>query len=335
MTASEDAPGGPALPKLLAAFAAVYLVWGSTYLAIRFALETLPPFLMAAARFLVAGGVLYAVVRARGEPRPSLVHWRSAVIVGGLLLFLGNGGVVWAEQTVPSGVVALLVATLPLWMVLLEWARPGGERPTGRVVAGLVVGFAGLVLLVGPADLMGGGRVDPVGAGVVLFAALAWAAGSIYSRGAPLPASPFLATGMEMLAGGALLLALGVARGELGVLDLSAVSAKSALALAYLVVFGSLVGFTAYVWLLRVSTPSRVSTYAYVNPVVAVLLGWGLAGEPLSARVLGAAAVIIAAVVLITRSRTAPPGENRSCRARRARRLLDACGRRPVASRAR
>lgn len=335
MAEREGAPAGPALPKLVAAFAAVYLVWGSTYLAIRFAIETLPPFLMAGARFLAAGGVLYAVMRARGEPRPSPVHWRSAAVVGGLLLFLGNGGVVWAEQTVPSGVAALLVATLPLWMVLLEWARPGGERPTGRVVAGLVVGFAGLVLLVGPSELVGGQRVDPVGAGVVLFAALAWAAGSIYSRSAPLPSSPFLATGMEMLAGGALLVAAGAVTGELGALDPAGVSARSALALAYLVVFGSLVGFTAYIWLLRVSTPSRVSTYAYVNPVVAVLLGWALAGEPLSARVLGAAAVIIAAVVLITRSRAAPSGENRSCIPPRARRLLDACGRRPVASRAR
>lgn len=302
---SEDAPGRPALAQVIAAFAAVYVIWGSTYLAIRFAIETLPPLTMAGVRFLLAGAALYAFVRARGVARPLPIHWRSATIVGGLLLLGGNGGVVWAEQVIPSGVAALLVATVPLWMVLLDWARPGGRGPSATVVVGLLVGFGGLVLLVGPADLVGGDRVDPVGAGVVLFASLAWAAGSIYSRSAALPASPFLATGMEMIAGGALLVVAGLARGEWAAFDPSGVSAASAAAFAYLVVFGSLIGFTSYIWLLGVSTPSRVATYAYVNPVVAVLLGWALAGEPLTARVAGAAAVIVAAVVLITRERAA------------------------------
>lgn len=320
-------PGGaaPALPKVLAAFAAVYVVWGSTYLAIRYAIETLPPFLMAGGRFLLAGGALYAFVRLRGTPRPPWVHWRSAAVVGGLLLTVGNGGVVWAERTVPSGVVALLVAMVPLWMTLMEWLRPGGRRPAGRTVAGLAIGFAGMVLLVGPLEA-GGGGVDLAGAATVLVATLAWAAGSIYSRGAALPDDPLLATGMEMIAGGALLAAVGLARGELGSFDPGAVSTASAVAFAYLVTFGSLVGFTAYVWLLRVSTPARVSTYAYVNPVVAVLLGWMIAGEALNARIAGAAAVIVAAVAMITSGgagkRAGPPVDTEPVRAPAPRRRV-------------
>jgi drug/metabolite transporter (DMT)-like permease len=286
--------------RVIAAFGAVYLLWGSTYLAIRFAIETLPPLLMAGVRFLLAGGVLYAFMRLRGQPAPERRHWKSAAVVGALLLLCGNGGVTLAERTVPSGVAALLVAMVPLWMVLLEWLRPGGTRPTGRVMVGLAVGFAGMVILVGPSQLAGAGAVDFGGAALVLCASLAWSIGSIYARGATLPANAFLATGMEMLCGGALLLVAGAARGELAGLDPAAFSGQSLAALAYLVVFGSLVGFTAYIWLLGVSSPARVSTYAYVNPVVAVFLGWAMAGEAVTARVLVAAAVIVAAVAVIT-----------------------------------
>lgn len=297
----------PALPRVLAAFAAVYVIWGSTYLAIRFAIETLPPLLMAGARFLLAGAIVYGFLRLRGEAAPSRRHWRSAAIVGALLLVGGNGGVVLAERTVPSGVAALLVAMVPLWMVLLEWLRPGGTRPALRTVAGLVVGFAGMVMLVGPAGLLGGGAVDPGGAGLLMLGSVSWAAGSIFSRSAALPKSPFMATGMEMLSGGALLVVAGLLRGELGSTDVSAFSTTSVLAFAYLVLFGSVVGFTAYIWLLGVSTPARVSTYAYVNPVVAVFLGWLLASEPVTPRVLIAAAIIIAAVAVITVGKRAAP----------------------------
>jgi drug/metabolite transporter (DMT)-like permease len=247
-------------------------------------------------------------MRLRGTPRPTRVEWRSTAIVGAALLAGGNGGVVWAEQYVPSGVAALLVATVPFWMVLLEWLRPGGERPTGGVVAGLVLGFVGLMLLVGPGEWAGGG-VNLLGAGALMLATLAWASGSIYSRGARLPAAPLLTTGMEMLAGGALLTLMGLATGEWATIDVGAVTGRSLAALGYLIVFGSLVGFTAYVWLLGVAAPAKVSTYAYVNPVVAVLLGWALAGEPLTARVVVAVAVILGAVAVITlaRSRTAAP----------------------------
>lgn len=290
----------PARGRVIAAFAAVYLLWGSTYLAIRFAIETLPPLLMAGVRFLLAGGVLYAFMRLRGQPAPERRHWKSAAVIGALLLVGGNGGVTLAERTVPSGVAALLVAMVPLWMVLLEWLRPGGTRPTGRVMVGLAVGFAGMVILVGPSQLAGAGAVHFGGAALVLVGSLAWSIGSIHARGATLPANAFVATGMEMICGGALLLVAGAARGELAGLDPAAFTGRSLAAFAYLVVFGSLVGFSAYIWLLGVSSPARVSTYAYVNPVVAVFLGWAMAGEALTARVLIAAAVIVAAVAVIT-----------------------------------
>ncbi|HEX7091511.1 MAG TPA: EamA family transporter [Longimicrobiales bacterium] len=299
----------PSTAKVVAAFAAVYTIWGSTYLAILYAIETLPPFLMAGVRFVIAGSVLYAWAWLRGARRPvTLLHWKSALVVGGLLLLGGNGAVVWAEQRVASGLAALLVATVPLWMVLLDWLRPAGVPPDRRTAAGIVIGLAGLALLVGPESLLGGGRVDPLGAGVLVAGSLSWAAGSLYARGARLPDSALLATAMEMLAGGALLVLVGALTGEVGRLDPGAVSARSLLGLLYLIVFGSLVGFTAYTWLLGVSTPARVSTYAYVNPVVAVLLGWALAGEPLTPRMALAAAVIVAAVAAIT-GRRATRGE--------------------------
>jgi drug/metabolite transporter (DMT)-like permease len=289
--------------EIALAFAAVYVIWGSTYLAIRFAIETMPPLLMAGVRFLIAGTLLYAWVRLRGTPAPRRDEWRSTTIVGGLMLLGGNGAVCWAEQRVPSGIAALLVALVPIWMVLLEWRRRGGTRPDARTVAGLALGLGGLAVLVGPEEILGGGHVDHMGAIVLAFGTLSWAAGSLYSRHAHLPAAPMLATAMEMLGGGVLLVVAAAARGELAQVDIAAISLRSALAVGYLVVFGSLVAFTAYIWLLRVTTPARVSTYAYVNPVVAMLLGWALAGEALAPRTLLAAAVIITAVGLITWSR--------------------------------
>ncbi len=286
--------------RVLAAFAAVYLIWGATYLFIRFAIETLPPFLMAGARFLVAGGVLYCVATLGGAPRPTWAQWGAAALVGGLLLLGGNGAVVWAEQSVPSGLAALLVAMAPLWMAVLDWVRPGGVRPSNGVALGLGLGFAGVILLVGPDELIGGGRVDPIGAGVLMLGSLSWAAGSIYSRHGQRPASPLLGSGMQMLAGGALLLLVGSATGEWVGFDYRAVSLRSLASLGFLIAFGSLVGFTAYIWLLRVTTVARASTYAYVNPAVAVFLGWALAGEALTLRTLLAAGVIVAAVVVIT-----------------------------------
>lgn len=296
----------PSRAALVAAFAAVYLIWGSTYLAIRFAIETLPPFLMAGTRFVIAGALLYAWMRMRGQPRPSAQHWRATAVVGGLLLLGGNGLVVWAEQWVASGVAALLVATVPFWMVLLDWLRPGGVRPSAGIFLGLLIGFGGIALLIGPGDWAGGG-VYGLGAAALVLASLSWAVGSIYSRGAALPQSAPLATGMEMLAGGGLLLLVGTLLGEVGRVDPAGISLRSAAALLYLIVFGSLIGFSAYIWLLGVSTPARVSTYAYVNPVVAVFLGWLLANEPLTPRIGLAVAIIVGAVMVITTRRTPAP----------------------------
>jgi drug/metabolite transporter (DMT)-like permease len=286
-----------------AAFAAIYLIWGSTYLAIRFAIETLPPFFMAGARFIVAGALLYTWARWRGAPGPTRLHWREAAIVGGLMLLGGNGGVTWAEQRLPSGLAALLVTTVPLWMVLLEAVRPGGGRPSRRVALGLGLGMAGVLLLIGQGNLTGGQAVDLPGTAVVLFAALAWAAGSLYSRRARLPEAPLQGVALEMLAGGAWLLLAGGVSGEGARLNLDGASLRSLLALGYLIIFGSIVAFSAYLWLLRVSTPARASTYAFVNPVIAVFLGWALADEPLTAQTLLAAAVIVAAVAIITTGR--------------------------------
>ncbi|HET6232757.1 MAG TPA: drug/metabolite exporter YedA [Longimicrobiaceae bacterium] len=299
--AAETKVSRAALLKLLAAFAIVYVIWGSTYLAIAIAIDTIPPLAMAGARFVIAGSVLYAFLRLRGVPNPEPRQWRAAGIVGALLLVGGNGCVVMAERTVPSGIVALLVATVPLWMVLLEWLRPGGGvRPARRTFVGLAVGFAGMVLLVGPGELSGGGGVPLGGAAIVFAGSLSWAFGSIWARQAPMPKNPLMATAVEMLSAGVLLTVIAGATGELSSVGAQAVTLKSLLALGYLIVFGSLVAFSAYVWLLRATTPALVSTYAYVNPVVAVFLGWLVLGEPVTGRTLLAAAVIIAAVAIIT-----------------------------------
>lgn len=286
--------------KLVVAFAAVYIVWGSTYLAIRFAIETLPPFLMAGMRMFLAGGVLYAWAKLRGAPTPGARHWREAWIIGAFLLLGGNGCVVWAAHRVPSGVLALLVGATPFFMVLIGWLWAGDGRPGLQTVAGLVTGFGGLALLIGPGKLAGAGGVDTLGALVAIGATLSWAIGSNYARFAPLPKSKMMVTAMEMLTGGVLLTALGLIVGETRHVDFANMSAKSLAAFAYLLVFGSIVGFSAYIYLLSMTKPALASSYAFVNPVVAVFLGWALANEPLNARTLVAAAIIILAVVAIT-----------------------------------
>jgi drug/metabolite transporter (DMT)-like permease len=303
--------------KLVAAFAAVYIIWGSTYLAIRFAIETMPPLTMAGVRFTLAGAVLYLWLRARGGRRPTAADWRFAAVVGALMLLGGNGSLSWAEQVIPSGVAALIVATVPIFMVALEALRRDGERPGAMIVGGLIVGTVGIGLLVGPSELLAGERIDPLGTVVLLVGSLLWAIGSLYSRDAGPGRSPLMLTAMVMLAGGIELLAAGAAMGELGRVDLSAVSLKSGLALLYLIAFGSIVGYSAYIWLMQHATPARVSTYAYVNPVVALLLGFTLGGEALSPRTAAAAALIVGSVVAIQlgRSRrrgTAPAAERAS-----------------------
>jgi drug/metabolite transporter (DMT)-like permease len=290
----------PSLGKVVAAFAAVYVLWGSTYLGIRFSIETLPAFFTQGVRFLLAGVLLYAWARFKGSRPPTRREWGGAAITGALLFVCGTGGVVWAEHYIPSGVAALVVATEPMAFVLMESMRRR-RRPKGLVFVGLALGLAGLGILVGPGAVFGGERFH-VGACLVLVAGtFAWAGGSLFSRGSRLPASPVMATAATLICGGALLAALGASVGELSRFDPAAVSTRSILATIYLFIFGSIVGFSAYLWLLRVASASRVSTYAYVNPIVAVFLGWALAGEALTPRVFLAAAVIVGAVALIIR----------------------------------
>jgi drug/metabolite transporter (DMT)-like permease len=306
----HESPHPSVMPRrwqIATAFAAVYVIWGSTYLGIRVAVETIPPFLMAGTRAVIAGVVLYAWARWRGAAKPEFVHWRAAAIVGGFLLLGGNGLVSWAEQRVPSGVAALIVGVTPLWMVLLEWLWHSGPRPTVGIVTGLVVGFVGLGFLVAPGKLGEGTHVDPYGAGALLSAAFLWATGSLYARRARLPSSQLAAAAMEMIAGGALLLLTGGVLGEWTRFAPARVTMHSLIAWVYLTMFGSLVGFTAYVWLLKVTSPARASTYAYVNPIVAVFLGWTLADERITARTLcAAAAIILAVVMIVTHSAEAP-----------------------------
>jgi drug/metabolite transporter (DMT)-like permease len=295
-----------------AAFLAVCVIWGSTYLAIRVTIETIPPLLSAAFRFLTAGVVLYVLTIRLGDAggdRPRLVHWRSALVIGAAMLFGGNGLVSVAEQRVPSGIASLIIATVPLWMVAIRGAFLR-ERVRWVEVVGLVIGFGGIALLVDP---FGHGGADLVGVGTLLLAAICWAGGSLYARRAALPSRPLVGTAMQMLAGGVVLLVVGTATGEWGRFDPGAVSLESLLALAYLIVFGSLVAFASYVWLLRNARTTFVSTYAYVNPVVAVFLGWAVLDEIVTGMTLLAGAVIVAAVALIvsagSRAKRAPePG---------------------------
>ncbi|HEX7896526.1 MAG TPA: EamA family transporter [Planctomycetota bacterium] len=291
--------------KVVLAFASVYLCWGSTYLAMRVAVESMPPFLMAGSRFILAGSLLYAYARRRGAAPPERIHWRSAAIVGALLLVGGNGGVVWAEKTVPSGIAALLVASVPLWIALFQWLGPDRLRPRAWGVVGLGGGFAGVALLALWRDATAG-PVNPAGAAALVGASISWAAGTLVARRAPFPASPLLAAALQMLAGGVLQIATGLALGEAG--EVGVFTGRSWIAWGYLVVFGSLCGYVPYVWLLGVRPAAQVATYAYVNPAIAVVLGWAILGEPLTGRMLAAAALIVASVAAITVSagRSAP-----------------------------
>jgi drug/metabolite transporter (DMT)-like permease len=290
--------------RVLAACAAVYIVWGSTYLAIHFAIETIPPYLMGGARFLVSGALLYGWTRLRGAARPSAREWRDATISGVLMLCAGNGAVAWAEERVPSGLAALIVAVVPLWMVLLDWLRPRGTRPSLATIIGVVVGLAGLVVLIGPTHSAGSQSVDLVASLALVAGAFAWAAGSVYNRYAARPASSAMSTGMQMLTGGSVMVMAGTLGGELRGFSIAGVSGASWLGWLYLVTFGSLVGFTAYVYLLKAVSPAKASTYAYVNPVVAVLLGWAVAHERITPSMMIGAAIILGAVAMITLSQS-------------------------------
>ena len=290
--------------RIWSAMLAVYIVWGSTYLAIRYMVEELPPFISAGTRFLISGAILLIWQRLRGSPAPSRREWGAATIIGLFMLLGGNGLLAWAEQSIPSGIASLFIGATPLWMALLDTLRPGGIRLGWLTWIGILVGFAGIALLANPwqngLDTL---YLDPWGVIVLLLAALSWSIGSLYSRKAPLPDSPIMGTGMEMLAGSLGLFMFGSLVGEWGQLDISAITARSLLGLLYLITFGSLIGFVSYTWLLRNATTPLVSTYAYVNPLVAIFLGTMLGNEPITWRVVISALVILSSVGLINFSR--------------------------------
>lgn len=298
--------------QLLLGFLIIYVLWGSTYLAIRFAVETIPPFFMGGIRFIIAGSTLFGWSRWRGAPKPDREQWKNAAIIGVLLLVIGNGAVAWSEQRVDSGVASLLVATVPLWIVLGEMVQ--GRRPELLQWVGVAVGLIGVGILVMPAEGATTKPIDPVGAAVLIFGSFSWTAGSLFSRNARLATPSSAASGMQMLCAGVLMSLVSVVSGEWSRLDISAIHGTSVLALIYLIVFGSIVGFSTYMWLLSVARPAAVGTYAYVNPLVAVFLGVVVAGEKLPASATLAMVVIVASVALVSlapymKKRSVPPAE--------------------------
>jgi drug/metabolite transporter (DMT)-like permease len=317
-------PRAPRRLTIIAAFAALYLIWGSTYLGILFAIKSIPPLLMAGTRFLLAGLIMYTIARAQGPRKSSFAEWRTAFVVGACLLFFGNGGVTVAEQWVPSGLASLLVATVPIYMALLAWLSGAAPRPRPLILLGLAAGFVGVGILVGPAlaaPPAGGGKHLALGMMILLFGSLVWSIGSLYSRRARHSAPPFVSSAQTMLCGGALMIAAGLLRGETRDFHPAQITAVSLGAFVYLVLVGAVVGYTAYIWLLRHCDPAKVATYAYVNPVVAVLLGALFAGETLTARTAFAAVMILGSVAIVIsaqQTKAEPPLLTRAPQLRKA-----------------
>ena len=300
--------------RIIVAFAALYLIWGSTYLGIRFAIETIPPFLMAGTRFFLAGVIMYAIAWSQDIVKWSWANWRTSLIIGACLLLGGNGGVTISEKYIDSGLAAVIVTVVPIYIVVLGWATGMAPRPTAVVWLGLVGGFVGVGILLGPSLRFSSN--DPhhpaIGMSILLVSSFLWSAGSLYSRAAKHAASPFLTAAQQMICGGTLLLLTGALTGEMGRFHPGSVSILSMASFAYLVIIGAVVGYTAYIWLLRHCDPAKVATYAYVNPIVAVLLGAAFAGETLTMRTLIAAALIIGSVAMVItaqqlRARMEPP----------------------------
>ena len=288
---------GSSRTAIVAAFAAIYLIWGSTYLAIRLGVATVPPFLMAGVRFLVAGLAFMAWAKYRRAARPTARDWLTTGIIGVLMATGGNGLVTWAMQTVQSGLAALLVSMVPFWVVMVDWLKPQGRRPATRVVVGLVLGFTGVALLINPGDV-GMREIDAFGALTIVLASMLWASGSIYSRHAPQPTSQALSSGMQMFGGGVVLLGLSAATGEVAQLEWASVSNTALAGWVYVTVLGS-VAYGSYLWLLKASTPTKAATYAYVNPVIALILGYLVADESLSPRTIGCSALVVLAVLMV------------------------------------
>jgi drug/metabolite transporter (DMT)-like permease len=298
-----DAQVHPARGKTLVAFAIIYFVWGSTFLAIRIGVHEVPPFLLCAMRFLAAGTALFGWMIARGERNPSAREWMSIVLLAFLIFVCDYGLLFWAEQRVPSGVAAVMLATIPAFMALSEIVLLRTQKLTAGLATALFIGMCGVAVLVSRSLNLGGAPIDRAGAVALIFGALSWSVASALNRKLPLPQSKGVSAGAQMLAGGVLLAMAAAARGELHGFHASAVSMEAWLALLYLVIAGSIAGFTAYLWLLHHYSPTKVGTYAYVNPVVAVLLGYFAGGEPLGARTIVGSLCVLTSVVLITTAR--------------------------------
>lgn len=293
--------------KIVLAFAAIYFLWGTTYIAIRIAVETIPAFLMAGIRFVTAGTITFIFLRWRGVPLPTRSQWRTAAIIGAFLLVGGNGLVTWAEKQVPSSIAALVVATMPLWMTLFDWLLFQGSKPGRQTAVGLLLGLVGIGLLVGPEQIRGTADFDLFSLLVLIAAPILWSLGSLYARRVSLPENVLMTTAMQMLTGGGLLLLAALITGEAGQLQAAVITSQSLWALLYLIFFGSIVAYTAYVWLLQTVQPARVATYTYINPIVAVALGWLILSEPITPLMLVAMVVIVLAVILITMQRSQRP----------------------------
>lgn len=290
--------------RIILAFAAVYLLWGSTYLFIKYAIETIPPFVLGASRFAASGALLYALARWRGAPNANAIELRLAAITGVLMLGLGNGGVIVAEKTVPSGVVALIVSCVPIWVVVIDWLRPKGVRPKKSMFVGLALGLVGMVILIGPRAIIGEGNVDEFGAAILMVGSVSWSVGTLMTRWSHRPGSPLVFAALQMLAASASLLIMSAITGDWREFSWSNLTGLSVFSFWYLVIAGSIIGYTAYVYLLGVVSAAKASTYAYVNPIIAVVLGWLFANEPLGSRTVVAAAVILGGVAIITSSQS-------------------------------
>lgn len=297
----------PSPSAFILAFAAIYIIWGSTYLGIRVAVETIPPFAMAAVRFFIAGLVLLIVLWMRGAVMPTRKQWRDSLVVGTCLLLGGNGLLAWAEQYIPSGIAALVIGVQPVFMVMTEWSWRGGQRPAPAVFVGMVLGFLGVAYLAAPWETASASSLNLPALLAILFGCLSWAFGSIYSRHAKPSAAPMVGAAAQMLAGSLSLGLVAAWRGEFSAVHPASISAASWWAFVYLIAVGSWIGYSTFVWLLKHSTPARVSTYAYVNPIVAMFLGWLILHEPISPRTSLSAVAIVAAVVIVTTQKNRKP----------------------------
>ncbi len=294
-------PSKPSRISIILAFAAVYIIWGSTYLGIKYAIQTMPPLLMSGVRYFIAGLIVFVIAMSTGAPFPQKIHWRNTLIIGALLVLMGNGGVAWAESLIPSGIASLIVCSVPIWFALFGWLFFKRGKPGTLTIIGIVLGFIGMIILVGPKNIFHIGQgINLVGVLIIVIGSIGWSIGSLYVSKAKLPANHLTTIGMQMLCGGFLLTIAGLVKGEYSQVLFDAISTKSLLAMGYLIIFGSIVAFSAYSWLLRVSTPSLVSTYAYVNPVIAVFLGWLFLNETIDKYTVIGSVFIILALVLIT-----------------------------------